>query len=560
MSQSKVYSIFVLGLLYTAFHSPVLAQPQNNANITPEQAEIFNRWTWAIGATNNTHCGIACLDAWIASCSGKRDSQFRQNLIELVSSSLGDTGQQQLTQHYDQAFEFHHQPNMSGYGRKTICEGSSVQKLRIEESLNYSAAAIHATGHLAKDYVSAKEHTLAQTARIRLAALKTDATIKQAIEKTIDKAALGDVEAMYLVGAFYERIIPDTNGSAPDYEGAFDWYERAARQKHRGASYALGVMFTEGKVSDTDIDQYRYVSHWTLDEVSDREGARFLKVAADAVVQGDDPPKEPRNDQIEAIGKLAFHYMKYGYNQYAFAWASAVEDFGHPDALLVLGTLHYTGHQPPRDKIEPNIPAALDYFFKASARGSCRAMMNIAGIHFNGDDVERDLDEARKWFNAAKECDQSRTEVTPKSDKFIGQIENNILPPKGSYVAQQRQLNEQLKQPIKYDNSLLSSYQPPKKATSTFDAAEFTANTFAFVLTVAALTPNQPALEEPRDDTEWPHKFWCMTEYEEIPTSFGPQFNEVTWCRKRGTTWLRHGFLSGCVGRNGWCDGFVKRK
>lgn len=78
------------------------------------------------------------------------------------------------------------------------------------------------------------------------------------------QAEEGDAEAQNTVGEIFERGL----GSEPNYEAAFEWYERAAEQGHAAAQLNLGMLYERGLGVERDrmraLNLYR--QSWGLRE------------------------------------------------------------------------------------------------------------------------------------------------------------------------------------------------------------------------------------------------------------------------------------------------------
>lgn len=86
---------------------------------------------------------------------------------------------------------------------------------------------------------------------------------------------------------------------------------------------------------------------------------------------------------------------------------------GEAAAMFWLGRMYLLGHGPPREAVDADRDAAR-WFFEGARRGHAESQYYLGMLFFAGTGVERNRDEAHKWFEraAASGHDGARAFVT----------------------------------------------------------------------------------------------------------------------------------------------------
>lgn len=170
------------------------------------------------------------------------------------------------------------------------------------------------------------------------------------------RAERGDVEAMYRLGALYERGIR----ARPDVDRAVRWYREAAARDHPGAQFRLGTIYQSGKAGRVDLYE---ASLWY--RAAAQQGMARAKHNLAALLVRGAGPVEADPQQAAALFREAL--------------AGGVEA-----AAMSLGLLYAEGRGVPRDEVEAL--AWLTRAARARVPGAEQARERLAG----------ELDEAKR--------------------------------------------------------------------------------------------------------------------------------------------------------------------
>jgi TPR repeat protein len=185
---------------------------------------------------------------------------------------------------------------------------------------------------------------------------------KQAIRiKPDDAPAQCNLGVMYDLG----RGVPQ------DYNEAFKWFTKAAKQGNVDAQFKLGGMYYEGRGVPQDS----------------KEAIKWFTKSAE---QGD----------TAAQFSLGLMYntgagVPRDYNE-AVKWFTKSAEHGEAAAQYSLGLMYDTGAGVPRDYNE-----AVKWYTKAAEQGFDKAQNNLGLMYEYGEGVLQDYIEAYKWYNLA---------------------------------------------------------------------------------------------------------------------------------------------------------------
>jgi len=191
-----------------------------------------------------------------------------------------------------------------------------------------------------------------------------------------EKAAnQGHIESQYILGTMFEtlHIVTQDNN---DYESAAYWYKKAADQGHSTAQYYLGNMYATGRgVSKNN----KTAEYW------------YLKAA-----------NQGHSTAQYNLGKM-YRYGKgdeilQDYDETIFWYRQAAKQ-GHYMSILYLEDLLIDiGRNTSKD--DSNI---LEWLKKSANSGKHEAQEDLAVRYFNGNGVDKNLDEAKRWFKKASD-------------------------------------------------------------------------------------------------------------------------------------------------------------
>ncbi len=196
---------------------------------------------------------------------------------------------------------------------------------------------------------------------------------KVQITKWVQRAAeLGDRDAQYNLGVFYERGI----GMSRDYFKAVAWYERAASQEggHRRAQFNLARLYASGKGI---------------------------------------PPESSNTTNLAEAAQ----------------WLHQAAQEGHTDAQVTLGIWYELGRGVGRNPSE-----AVLWFRKAADRGFPEAQFHLAKMYAKGSGVEGDMLQAYMWYLLAHKglhqrgkSEMERTVLSKLGDVKMEMNESEIM-------------------------------------------------------------------------------------------------------------------------------------
>ena len=191
-----------------------------------------------------------------------------------------------------------------------------------------------------------------------------------------EKAATqGHIESQYILGTMFETLHIATQDN-DDYESAAYWYKKAADQGHSTAQYYLGNMYATGRgVSKNN----KTAEYW------------YLKAA-----------NQGHSTAQYNLGKM-YRYGKgdeilQDYDETIFWYRQAAKQ-GHYMSILYLEDLLIDiGRNTSKD--DSNI---LEWLKKSANSGKHEAQEDLAVRYFNGNGVDKNLDEAKRWFKKASD-------------------------------------------------------------------------------------------------------------------------------------------------------------
>ena len=189
--------------------------------------------------------------------------------------------------------------------------------------------------------------------------------LKREIDKLIEKAELGDVDAQANLGIYYyEGQDVDQN-----YKEAVKWLRKAAECGHIEAQYMLGIY-------------YNY-------DCSEEEGGLNMKEAMRWFLKA---AEQGHADALYQLGDY-YYYGKDDYSEAEKYFLRAAEQ-GHDEAQFILGASIYD---------EVNDEEAVKWLRKAAEQGHDKAQFYLGSYYEDGIGVEKNISEAVKWCRKAAE-------------------------------------------------------------------------------------------------------------------------------------------------------------
>jgi TPR repeat protein len=193
---------------------------------------------------------------------------------------------------------------------------------------------------------------------------------KYVIDQRIDKrlnfflkdANLGNSWSQYFLGSEYLKF--------EDNENAQKWLTKSAQQNFPPAQVSLGAIFQNNNKNE---------------ESAKKNYPKAVKLFESAI----------ENEQLDKV------FIKHLPDKAppSFSYQNKIIQFQKKEmkdaiakAYFALGVRYFKGLGTP-----PNQPKAIEYYKKASD-GLGNASLNLASIYFNGLGVQKDLNEARKWY------------------------------------------------------------------------------------------------------------------------------------------------------------------
>lgn len=259
---------------------------------------------------------------------------------------------------------------------------------------------------------------------------------------------------LYHIGDYYYFNIDDSlmdssdfqPNPTPDYETAFEWYMKAASQKHLEAIYNVARCYERGKGVDEDLEEAIawYTKSATQGHVESQYtlGKYYLKggnVSQDykkAIYWFLLAAEKKHTLSLHELGLCSFKGLGFTRNYgTAIEWFRLAVEAGNViqdtyyylglcylnnkknplslevavkyfqlagdsnGAFYYLGLCHYNGWG-----VEKDYYKAFDYYKKAASRFgefSQKAEYEVAMCYYNGNGVDRDYEEAVRWLNKA---------------------------------------------------------------------------------------------------------------------------------------------------------------
>lgn len=254
-----------------------------------------------------------------------------------------------------------------------------------------------------------------------------------ALNAVLDRAARGDVEAMFQAGLAYH----EGNGVRQDFSRALEfylkaaraghspsqarlaklyqlglgagrdqrlalfWYQHAAGQGQRDAQYELGLIYFSGDGVERDAVQ---ALQWASlaaraghAEAADLETSIAAAASKDesskaAKLVADFKPQPARAIRPEEEPSEALRAMEEERFVRSLAEVRQRADAGDPKAQVVLGRMLHWGNG-----VEQDEPASVRWFRKAAEAGDADGQFCLGVAYFEGHGVERDILQAYRW-------------------------------------------------------------------------------------------------------------------------------------------------------------------
>uniref|UniRef100_A0A0Q9YJQ8 Localization factor PodJL n=1 Tax=Candidatus Berkiella aquae TaxID=295108 RepID=A0A0Q9YJQ8_9GAMM len=189
-----------------------------------------------------------------------------------------------------------------------------------------------------------------------------------------------------------------------DENAAFNWYLAAAKEADPEAYYQIGLCFVHGQLKqpkniELGIDYLKksaelgwIPAQYTLASLY-LDGHAVLddrQQAMDYLIQA------ANNGWIDAQLKLAQALIQFSLPQYdkaAFHWVQKASKYQHADALFQLASCYHEGIGTPVDYQQ-----ALTIYQGLASRDHFLAQCKLGQMYFEGQGVEKNPDEAKKWL------------------------------------------------------------------------------------------------------------------------------------------------------------------
>ena len=193
--------------------------------------------------------------------------------------------------------------------------------------------------------------------------------------KWYQKAAdLGNADAMCRLGVCYS----EGKGVEKDQKKQFEWTKKAAENGNSTAMVALALLYKDGKgVEQNEKEAYR----WKLKAIENGNS-----IASFAYL--DDVLNFYFNEGVAALKEDDYD--------------AAIDAFKIAGNLGSVGAYFNLGIIYIRKKQDPE---ALKYFLKAAEYGYPNAQYMVGVAYLEGKGTEKDVDEAKKWFEKAADQD-----------------------------------------------------------------------------------------------------------------------------------------------------------
>lgn len=213
-----------------------------------------------------------------------------------------------------------------------------------------------------------------------------------------------------------------------DFEGAFKYWQEAARLGHREAKYHLANLYYYGEGVNVD-----YVKATALfKEVAECEGSeKDLDIAnsrfnlANAYYKG---------EGIEADEEKAFY------------WYEKAAELNQPSACFNVGRLYFTGEVYGQD-----YDKAYRYLIVPAKAGMAMAQYMIGVLYFLGKGCNKDVEEAKRWLNEAASQGDSNAIQTLKNLTEVEENEERLQEEKEKRIEEYKKY---FKDVVEYDDPM----------------------------------------------------------------------------------------------------------
>ncbi len=188
----------------------------------------------------------------------------------------------------------------------------------------------------------------------------------------------GDITAMLQVALAYYQ---GSDAVEKDYQTAYIWFLKAAKQGHAAGQYNVGVLYMSGVLGEPDYDA---ALHW------------LEKAAA-------------QNYEYALINLGAMYASGLGVEQntaMAEEYYTMAAELGSSTGWLQLGQLRYAGSEPDGKE------QAYECFLKAAELDDAQAAYNLGVMTANGEGVEADVNAALVWYTKAADLGLARAQTT----------------------------------------------------------------------------------------------------------------------------------------------------
>lgn len=197
------------------------------------------------------------------------------------------------------------------------------------------------------------------------------------------------------------------------FEEAFELYEKVAQNGDAYAKWRLAYAYANGDGTDLDYDKAKQLLEeaakegceeaqcdlacskmygWLGYEIDVEEGMKTLKTLAS---------KSKNAYVLSRYAKDIYHGWNFEEDEEkAERILNKIENKDNDLYLQLMGEIYENGGE----KIERNIPKAIEYYTKSFEQGRKGSAENLGNIYKNGnDDIEKDIKKAIDWYNKGVE-------------------------------------------------------------------------------------------------------------------------------------------------------------
>ena len=229
---------------------------------------------------------------------------------------------------------------------------------------------------------------------------------KKAFKLFKKSAEQGNSQAQYNLGAMYEN----GEGTEENIEQAKYWYKKSADQGDEDAKEALKELeIEETKEKNNSNENKKTKNIFRSPEDSDGSIERYKKAAE----EGDEKAKDALKNLKEYEEEVLRSKNKVTQMQEVFSEKIEKKENEKEKAVSLYekGLKYYS-------QAQPDYYFAFQYFMKSAKLGYALAQYNLAVMYENGTYVDKNIDEAIKWYKKAAEEGDEKAQKALKELKL----------------------------------------------------------------------------------------------------------------------------------------------